>query len=71
MTEKLLLNVKEVSKLIGLSERTVWKMSACGELPAPIRIGRSVRWPKGMLEQFITERQEDAQKQLSKRVDVR
>jgi len=63
---KLLLNVKEVAQLIGLSERTVWKLSSCGELPAPVRVGRSVRWLRTSLEEFLLQRQRQAEKELDR-----
>ena len=49
--ERLLLNVRGVSELLGISERTVWKMASCRELLAPLRIGRSQRWSKKALEE--------------------
>jgi len=60
--ERLLLNVKEVAELLGISERTVWKMASCRELPAPLRIGRSQRWSKKALEELILERHKAAQR---------
>ena len=68
MTEKMLLNVRDVSQLLGLSERTIWKLSQCGELPAPVHIGRSVRWCKATLEEFIVRRQEAAEAETKKRL---
>ena len=59
---KMLLNVREVSTLLSLSERTVWKMASCGELPAPVSIGRSKRWSKDALEEWIGERHKAAQR---------
>ena len=60
--ERLLLNVRGVSELLGISERTVWKMASCRELPAPLRIGRSQRWSKKALEEWVAERHEAAQR---------
>ena len=59
---KLLLSVGEAAQLVGLSERTVWKLSGCGELPPPIRIGRSVRWLRQRLDDFLAERKRAAEK---------
>ena len=53
MDKKLLLTVKEVAALLGLSERTVWKLSSCGKIPQPARLGRSVRWSRKKLEEFV------------------
>ena len=60
--ERLLLNVREVAELLGISERTVWKMASCHELPAPLRIGRSQRWSKKALEEWIADRHKAAQR---------
>jgi excisionase family DNA binding protein len=40
----LLIDTRELSKLLKVSERTIWSMQASGRMPAPIRIGRAVRW---------------------------
>lgn len=42
--ERLALRVGEVARLLGISVRSVWKLSAASELPRPIRLGRSARW---------------------------
>lgn len=34
----------DLARLLGLSERTVWRLDSAGNLPQPIRLGRSVRW---------------------------
>jgi predicted DNA-binding transcriptional regulator AlpA len=64
--QRLLLSVREVADLVGLSERTVWKLSGCGELPPPIKIGRSVRWLRRILEDFMADRQKEAEKALKR-----
>ena len=60
--ERLLLNVREVAELLSISERTVWKMASCRELPAPLRIGRSQRWSKKALEEWVAERHKAVQR---------
>lgn len=42
--ERLLIDSQEVAKLLKLSPRTIWTMQTSGEIPKPIRIGRSIRW---------------------------
>ena len=49
----LLLTVKEVAHLLGLGQRTVWRLSSIGELPPPIRIGRSRRWRRQAIEEYV------------------
>jgi predicted DNA-binding transcriptional regulator AlpA len=39
-----LLRVGEVAEIIGCAKSTVWRRSAAGTLPAPIKIGHSARW---------------------------
>jgi prophage regulatory protein len=49
-----LLTVKEVAGLLGIHERTVWKMASASEIPKPIKIGsKSVRWRLNDLRNFI------------------
>jgi len=48
-----LLNAKEVASMLGISERTVWRLRDAGKLPAPVRLGSSVRWNRASLVQFI------------------
>ena len=60
--DKRLLNVKEVAALLGISVRTVWAKSGCGEIPAPLKIGRSTRWSKTALERWIDRQQQKAQR---------
>src|SRR5690606_16763111 len=40
----LLITADELANLLGLSTRTVWRMHSAGRLPAPIKLGRAVRW---------------------------
>ena len=43
-SERLAYRVGEVASLLGISQRHVWKLAAAGQLPQPVRLGRSVRW---------------------------
>jgi len=38
------LNLKQLAKLFGVSERHLYRQKAAGKLPLPVRIGRSLRW---------------------------
>ncbi len=54
MAELRLLDVREVAQILGIAVRTVWRLSATGELPAPVRIGaRIVRWRLSDIEQYL------------------
>lgn len=50
-----LLSTIEAARLLGVSERTLRRRAAAGELEA-VRIGRSVRFERRALEKFIEER---------------
>jgi len=39
-----LVSAKELAKQLSLSKRQIFRLNSCGKMPAPIRIGGSVRW---------------------------
>ena len=43
----------EISELVKVSRRQIWKLLAMGKLPAPIRLGRSVRWRRTDIDKWI------------------
>jgi excisionase family DNA binding protein len=48
-----LLSVKEVSQMLSVSVRTVWRLVTTGELPKPCSIGRCSRWHREDVERFV------------------
>jgi excisionase family DNA binding protein len=49
-----LLTVKQVAAIFSVHRSTVWRLVAAGELPAPVRIGRSItRWRADEIENFV------------------
>lgn len=54
--EPLLIDVKEVARLLSLGVRTVWRLSGGGTLPKPISIGRAKRWERRAIVEFIRSR---------------
>lgn len=48
-----LLTVKEVADIFKLSVRKVWRLAAAGQLPPPLKIGRSSRWIAAEIEAYI------------------
>ena len=68
----LLLTVKQVAKLLGISERHAYKLDASGRLPRSIKLGKSVRWRREELERWVEAgspdraRWETLQKKLAK-----
>jgi excisionase family DNA binding protein len=49
----LLIDSREASKLLKVSQRTLWRMHTTGEMPSPIRIGRAVRWSLEVLKKWV------------------
>ena len=55
-----LLNVKQVAKVLGIHERTVWRLAGLAEMgegnfPKPLRIGaKTVRWRQKELEAYLS-----------------
>ena len=52
-SERMALSVAEVAELLNVSTRHIWKLHATGRLPAPIRLGRSVRWRADELRAWL------------------
>jgi excisionase family DNA binding protein len=40
----ILLSVQDLAALLNISVRTVWRQDSSGQMPRPVRIGRTVRW---------------------------
>ena len=59
--DKLLLNEKEVGEITGLSRSTLRKLWAEGTLGAPLKIGRSIRWPMADIAAFVARLREEVQ----------
>ncbi len=49
----LLLSVQQVSTLLSLSVRSIWRLVSTGELAAPVRIGRAARWKRVSILVFV------------------
>ena len=52
--EAKLIDAVEVSRLIGMSARTVWRLKDAGKMPKPVSIGRRVRWQRAEIDEWIT-----------------
>lgn len=52
-TEQLALTARQAAKLLGISTRHLWALNSSGRLPAPIRLGRSVRWRRDELQAWL------------------
>jgi len=52
-TEPKLITVRELSGLLGMSKRTIWRLLSAGQVPQPVRIGRSTRWRLDEVRRWI------------------
>ena len=50
---RLALSAEEVAETLGISRAHVWKLASSGRLPKPVRLGRAVRWPRKVLEEWL------------------
>ena len=51
-TEKLL-TAKTLGQKLSLSKRQIFRLNSCGKIPAPIRIGGSVRWVESTITEWL------------------
>ena len=52
ITEKLL-TAKAVGEMLSLSKRQIFRLKSSGKIPAPIRIGGSVRWAESIITEWL------------------
>ncbi len=48
-----LLNAKSLGQLLALSKRQVFRLSSCGKIPKPLKIGGSVRWSAEEISKWL------------------
>ena len=60
---KLPMNVNEVATALGMSTRSVWRLSAVGGFPPPIAIGRCKRWRRAAIEAWLMKEERRALRQ--------
>jgi prophage regulatory protein len=53
LTEPLLLDVRTVARLLNVSVRTIHRLNATGEIPAPVRLGGRVLWHRDELRAWL------------------
>ncbi|EFN5410312.1 AlpA family transcriptional regulator [Escherichia coli] len=49
-------DMKFITRLTGLTDKWFYKLIQDGEFPKPIKLGRSSRWLKSEVEQWLQER---------------
>ena len=52
-SEPLAISAHVAAELLSISERHLWTLHSSGRLPAPVRLGRAVRWRREELEQWL------------------
>lgn len=48
-----LMNAEEVAAMLGVSERTLWRLLSAGKFPQPVRFGRSTRWRLSDVKEWL------------------
>jgi len=51
-TERLL-TAQALGQMLSLSKRQIFRLNSCGKIPAPIRIGGSVRWSENTIAKWL------------------
>lgn len=49
-----LFDSRALADVLGVSERHLRKLHASGKLPAPIRLGRCLRWSRQLIDEWIS-----------------
>lgn len=53
-TAEKLLTAQALGQMLSLSKRQIFRLNSCGKIPAPIRIGGSVRWSEITIGEWLT-----------------
>ncbi|MEI7923672.1 MAG: helix-turn-helix domain-containing protein [Planctomycetota bacterium] len=48
-----LISASELAEMLHISERTLWRLLSAGQIPKPVRIGRSTRWRANEIRDWI------------------
>lgn len=51
-----MIDVREVATILSISTRSVWRLVSRGDLPQPIRLGRTVRWRSTDIDRWIEDK---------------
>jgi len=51
--QSLAVNVTQLAEMLSVSSRSIWRLSDSGKLPKPVRLGRSVRWNRREIEEWV------------------
>jgi len=69
--QSMAISAKQLSQLLGVSLRQVWRLNATGKIPRPVRLGGSVRFNRAEVARWFEagcpDRQEwEARKEVCK-----
>jgi len=53
MANERALTAKAVGEMLSLSKRQIFRLDSCKKIPAPIRIGGSVRWSESTITAWL------------------
>jgi excisionase family DNA binding protein len=53
LAAKQLLDVRQVSEMLGCSPRHIFRLADAGKMPAPVRVGCLVRWSRTVIDSWI------------------
>jgi len=48
-----LLDMRTVADIFGCSPRHIYRITDAGRIPAPVKLGALVRWPRAAIEEWI------------------
>jgi len=48
-----MLTASDLAEMLGIDLRSIWRRKADGTLPQPVQLGRSVRWVRKEVEQWL------------------
>ena len=57
-TPRPLFTIRDVAGVLKVSTRGLRKLVADGRFPKPIRVGRLLRWPAAIVQEWIAQQQE-------------
>lgn len=57
-----MLTVHDVARMLNCSARTIYRLTDAGKMPQPIKLNALVRWPREVLERWISAGCPDQQK---------
>lgn len=55
-----LVDMKEITKFTGLTDKWFYKQIQEGQFPKPIKLGRSSRWQKSQVEAWLQARMDES-----------